>query len=198
MLQSSERETEILLGNKQLVAVFFVGVALLGIAFTGGYMVGRGSSVTKADTPAPAVSNAAPAGSPTDATAAPQVGETHSVSAEEGATVSPAEKSKSTSNLLGARKPKQTATIEKSVRSDEFAPQGGQQFLQVAAVPHDHAMAVAAVLRKKGFHAHAVAKPGDANLYRVIVGPIRDAGELSSTRDALRKTGFGQVVVQHY
>jgi cell division septation protein DedD len=59
-------------------------------------------------------------------------------------------------------------------------------------------MAVAAVLRRKGFHAHAVPKPGDGTLYRVIVGPIRDAGELSSTRDLLRKTGFGQVIVQHY
>ncbi len=198
MLQSSERETEILLGNKQLIAVFFVGVALLGIAFTGGYMVGRGSSGKKVNTAAAAIPDAAPVGANQDTNAAPQVGETHSVSAEEGATVSPAEKNKSTSNLLGARKSKQAATVEKSARSDEFAPQGGQEFLQVAAVPHDHAMAVATVLRKKGFHAHAVAKPGDSNLYRVIVGPIRDAGELSSTRDSLRKTGFSQVVVQHY
>ncbi len=198
MLQSSERETEILLGNKQLIAVFFVGVALLGIAFTGGYMVGRGSSGKKVNTVASATPDAAPAGAPADSnTATSQVGETHSVSAEEGATVSPAGKSTS-SNLLGARKPKQAATVEKSARNDEFAPQGGQEFLQVAAVLHDHAMAVAAVLRKKGFHAHAVAKPGDSNLYRVIVGPIRDAGELSSTRDSLRKTGFSQVVVQHY
>ena len=201
MLQSSERETEILLGNKQLLAVFFVGVALLGIAFTGGYMVGRGSTAKKvAVSPVSATSDSpAPA---TDATTNPQVGETHSVSAEDGAAVKTVEKRQPPpGNLLGARKlrPAASAAVEpKTVRSDEFAPQAGQEFLQVAAVPHDHAMAVAAVLRKKGFHAHAVAKPGETALYRVIVGPIRDAGELSSTRDSLRKTGFSQIVVQHY
>ena len=83
-------------------------------------------------------------------------------------------------------------------KGDGFAPQSGQEFLQVAAVPRDHALAVASVLRKKGFQAHAVPKPGDANLYRVIVGPIRSAGDLSSTRDSLRKTGFSQVIVQHF
>ncbi len=88
--------------------------------------------------------------------------------------------------------------LQAPTRSDAFAPQSGQEFLQVTAVPYDHALAVAAVLRKKGFHAHAVPKPGGANLYRVIVGPIHDAGELSSTRDSLRKTGFSQVIVQHY
>ncbi len=200
MLQSSEQETEILLGNKQLVAIFFVGVVLLGLAFTGGYMLGRGSASKKAV--APEVAASAPAA--TDATQ-PQVGETHSVpGADEGSTAPPpatipartAEPAAS-SNLLGARKSHEPVLAEeKSVKADNFTPQGGQEFLQVAAVPRDHAMAVAAVLRRKGFRAHAVPKPGDNALYRVIVGPIRDAGELSSTRDSLRKTGFSQVIVQ--
>ncbi len=205
MLQSSERETEILLGNKQLLAVFFVVAALLGIAFTGGYMVGRGANGKKA----PATATA-----PTDTTVsnpASQGGETHSVPADDGAlnvdAAAMAASRKGSEDLLGARKKKTTAKQEpvsteapvaKPAKSDGFVPEGGQEFLQVAAVPHDHALAVAAVLRKKGFHAHAVPKPGDANLYRVIVGPIRDAGELSSTRDSLRKTGFSQVIVQHY
>src|SRR4051794_20674856 len=46
MLRTGERETEILLGNKQLLGIFFVVAILLGMAFTGGYMVGR-SSVDK-------------------------------------------------------------------------------------------------------------------------------------------------------
>src|SRR5450432_3887284 len=41
MSSTSENETEILLGNKHLLAIFFVLAVLLGIAFTGGYMVGR-------------------------------------------------------------------------------------------------------------------------------------------------------------
>ncbi len=207
MLQSGERETEILLGNKQLLAVFFVGAALLGAAFTGGYMVGRGATAKKT------TANVTGAGvDSAGATATmPSGGETHSVPPDDAAPVavtSSAETSarKASGDLLGSRKKKgakaQIATEEPppqiAPKQDGFTPQGGQEFLQVAAVPHDHALAVAAVLRKKGFHAHAVSKPGDPNLYRVIVGPIRDAGELSSTRDSLRKTGFSQVIVQHY
>ncbi len=212
MLQSGDRETEILLGNKQLLAVFFVVAALLGIAFTGGYMVGRGASGKKASPTANTPADTTSPASQTASAAAPQGGETHSVPADDGnlnPDVPAASLSrKGSEELLGARKKKGSAKPEqvsaaetatpKPARSDGFVPQDGQEFLQVAAVPHDHALAVAAVLRKKGFHAHAVPKPGDANLYRVIVGPIRDAGELSSTRDSLRKTGFSQVIVQHY
>src|SRR5919199_4958587 len=43
MLRTNNSETEILLGNKQLLGIFLVVAVLLGIAFTGGYMAGRGS-----------------------------------------------------------------------------------------------------------------------------------------------------------
>jgi cell division septation protein DedD len=70
--------------------------------------------------------------------------------------------------------------------------------LQVAAVGRDEAEAIADVLQRKHFRAHAVPKPGSARLFRVLIGPVRDAADLSSTRDALRKTGFGEVIVQKY
>src|SRR5690348_730643 len=47
MLQTDDGETEILLGNKQLVGIFFLVAILLGVAFAGGYMVGRGSAEKK-------------------------------------------------------------------------------------------------------------------------------------------------------
>ena len=193
MLQTSERETEILLGNKQLLGIFFVVAALLGIAFTGGYMVGRGASSKK---PAAAVGPAEPANNQADTAqssgAATRGGETHSVPADDGSSSTANNPSQNSTEVLGARR------TPKQLKVDRFAPESGQEFLQVAAVPHDHAVAVAAVLRRKGFHAHTVSKPGDANTYRVIVGPIRDAGELASVRDSLRKTGFNQVIVQRY
>jgi cell division septation protein DedD len=207
MLQSSERETEILLGNKQLLGIFFVVAALLGIAFVGGYKLGQASNTKKAAVGTP--STASDTAAQSSGVAQPG-GETHSVSpGDSGAlntdSTSSAGKQKGTQELLGARRKKLAKTEISSdqptavpARADAFVPQNGEEFLQVTAVPHDHALAVAAVLRKKGFHAHAVPKPGAANLYRVIVGPIHDAGELSSTRDSLRKTGFSQVIVQHY
>ena len=204
MLQTSESETEILLGNKQLLGVFFLVAALLGVAFTGGYMLGRGSAAKKI----------AVADSTTSASTAPAssaVGETHSVTpAEEPSSESssprdlsiskpsapPRKHSRSDADApLGS--PSSAETVKPS-RADGFAPESGQEYLQVTAVARQHADAVAGVLRKKGFSAHAVPKPGDPKLYRVIVGPIHDAGELASTRDSLRKTGFSNVIVQHY
>jgi cell division septation protein DedD len=91
-----------------------------------------------------------------------------------------------------------TQTVAAAPISSNFAPESGQEFLQVAALPRNEALSVADVLRKKGFRAHAVPVPGNTKLYRVIVGPVRDVADLSSTREDLRKTGFGKVIVQKY
>jgi cell division septation protein DedD len=77
-------------------------------------------------------------------------------------------------------------------------PQSGQTFLQVMAVRRTEAEATAEVLSKKGFHAHAVPKPGSSEIYRVLIGPMHDASEISSTRDSLRNVGFTKIFVQRY
>src|SRR5947209_18287468 len=58
MLRTDENETEILLGNKQLLGIFLVVAVLLGISFTGGYMAGRGSSKKAALAVEPAATEA--------------------------------------------------------------------------------------------------------------------------------------------
>ena len=196
MLQAGENETEILLGNKQLLGIFLVVAVLLGVAFTGGFLVGRGS---------PGKKNAA-APSTVDAQASNSVvGQTHTIDGEATLPVAaPAASAPGASTpILGSRKrPVTSAPPETKVKAEAvengYEPRAGSQYLQVAAVGKDEAEAVADVLHKKGFHAHAVPKPGSNALYRVIIGPVKDAGDLSSTRDALRKTGFREVIVQHY
>jgi cell division septation protein DedD len=218
MLRTNERESEILLGNKQLLGIFFAVALLLGVAFYGGYMVGRNSSGKKSSVAAETAA-AAPVSSQ-NVTA----GETHTIpgestgSAEERKTPfgrEPVVKSNPGSHELaggatadaplGTRKTKGTheakapaTTAEADVSGGGYQPQAGSQYLQVVALGRSEAEGLADVLHKKGFRAHAVPKPGNASLYRVIVGPIRDAGDLSSTRDALRKTGFREVIVQRY
>ena len=217
MLRTNERESEILLGNKQLLGIFFAVALLLGVAFYGGYMVGRNSTGKKASAVAE-TAVAAPASSQ-NVTA----GETHTIpgessgSAEESKASSgrePVVKSNPGSHELagssgtdvplgshktkGARESKVPAPAEAEAAPGGYQPQPGSQYLQVVALGRSEAEGLADVLHKKGFRAHAVPKPGNASLYRVIVGPIRDAGDLSSTRDALRKTGFREVIVQHY
>jgi cell division septation protein DedD len=195
MLRTNESETEILLGNKQLLGIFFAVAILLGLAFYGGYVVGKGSRAHAPVTssPAPATETAATPTNP------PAGGETHSVPADSGAASEPpATDTASTSAEpppLGSRK----RTAPAATPAEEpFAPHSGQTFLQVTATGRDEAVAIADVLQKKGFRAHAVPKPGSSKLYRVLVGPIHDTADLSSTRDSLRRTGFREVIVQRY
>jgi len=205
MLRTNEAETEILLGNKQLLGIFFVVALLLGVAFYGGYVVGKGAA--RKTEPAPA----ATAPGTDQPTAVPNQaggGETHSVPADSGAvspsssdTTAAAETAPSTNEPpLGSPKRKNVDNppTAASSPSEPFTPRSGQTFLQVTATGRDEALAIADVLQKKGFRAHAVPKPGSTKLYRVLVGPIHDPADLSSTRDSLRRTGFREVIVQHY
>ncbi|HZQ52873.1 MAG TPA: SPOR domain-containing protein [Bryobacteraceae bacterium] len=204
MLRTDESETEILLGNKQLFGIFIVVALLLGIAFTGGYMVGRGSAPKKAtETPAGPSQPAA-----TNSAATPTGGETHSVPAAGSDTNSqtpvPEAAPQTQEPPLGSRKHKALTRTQPpedlhTAAAEEYTPQAGKTYLQVAAVSRDEAFGIADVLRHKGFRAHAVPSPHNAKLYRVIVGPMRDAGDLSNTRDSLRTTaGFRDVFVQRY
>ena len=47
MFEDQDGEREILLGNKQLLGIFFVLAVLFGVFFTAGYMVGRNGSAKK-------------------------------------------------------------------------------------------------------------------------------------------------------
>jgi cell division septation protein DedD len=201
MLRTNDSETEILLGNKQLLGIFFVVAILLGIAFTGGYMVGRGSLDKAADARTPAARSTSatethavtPDSSTEDSSAgSPTVRPSQNTETSEGKRVA------SNARPLGSPPAARSSTASASVAGDTFAPERGQTFLQVAAVGRDEAVGIADVLHKKGFRAHAVPKPGSPKFYRVLIGPVRDTADLSSTRDSLRKTGFREVIVQKY
>ena len=223
MLQTREDESEIVLGNKQLAGIFLVVAVLLGISFTAGYVV-RGNVNAKKALQADTEATSAPLGpAPEETNTALGVtrgGQTHTVGSDENplARTEPPRDAQASQAAdeppLGARRKKETADVKnkmssrssdtrkQQIISDEaagtYTPRRGSRYLQVAAVSRDEAETVADVLHKKGFKAHAVAKPGSTKIFRVIIGPVRDAGELSSTREALRKTGFREVIVQNY
>jgi cell division protein FtsN len=226
MSSTSETETEILLGNRHLLAIFFVLAILLGIAFTGGYMVGRNSFDKKiaplaASSADPAASTNGGATSPSPTTSMethslPPAGGEQADTSDQTHTLQPpppdAAKDAKDEPPLGAPKeepvaktppapqtaqPKPLASHPKPVNAFS-GPQSGQTFLQVAAVGHTEAEALAEVLSKKGFRAHAVPKPGSSEIYRVLIGPMHDTSDLSSTRDLLRNAGFTKIFVQRY
>jgi cell division protein FtsN len=216
MFQDRDGEKEILLGNKQLLGIFFVLVILFVVLFGAGYMVGHTSGEKK-------ITEAAvePKSQPTESAPA-NGGETHAVSPDPVSTAAndtaadqtAAARNKtsakpnpaiSNSQPLGARRSnKESAAISEMTRSeleqkaDPETPAPaltGHTYLQVAALQRAEAEKVAKILNKKGFRTHIAPKPG-TQYYRVLVGPMRDAGDLASTRDALRTKGFREVFVQ--
>lgn len=200
MSRKNEEEKEIVLGNGQLLGIFLAGAVLLGVAFAGGYMIGKG----KRDK-AP-VATAAIAQPTQTASANAPIGETHSIPAETGTSGVPSGSTGANSSdgqtgtaagLTRNLPPEVHAQVHAEESAGAFAPEHGERFLQVAAVTRDEAYAVSDVLRKKGFRAHAVQKPG-SEIYRVLIGPIRNKADFSATRDALRRTGFSEVITQRY
>jgi hypothetical protein len=205
MAASVDNESEILLGNKQLLAVFAVVAILLAVAFGGGYMLGKNSAEKKAAGGADAQSAAAagdgapalvphtvtpedqaPGQTPEKDTAAPSRPEPRPA----GKVVTPP----------GAGKQPVYSEAEPALgsRNPEAPPRAGQSFVQVAALTRPQAEATADVLRKQHFPARIAPKPGSATIFRVLVGPTKDAGDITAKRDALRKIGFRDVIVQHY
>ena len=73
MAKNEDGEFELVLGNRQLLSVFFIVVVLLGVFFTMGYIVGRNSAPAVSAEAAPprreakpmVVDTAAPAPAPT-------------------------------------------------------------------------------------------------------------------------------------
>src|SRR6185437_16869731 len=163
MLRSSESETEILLGNKQLLGIFFLVAVLIGVAFGGGYMLGRGAGDKKAAGPAAPVRDTAAA----PGTANPTAGETRTVSPSDTAVTDagPEASDQADQAPLGSPRHKSRPQPGQSTPGQSmevappeavpvnFTPQDGQEFLQVAAVPRGEASGIADVLRKKGFPA---------------------------------------------
>ncbi len=207
MSSTSDTEREILLGNKQLLTIFFVIAILLGIAFTGGYMVGHGPPEKKTALAATPDAGTASQAAPSPASSVPTLSVTPDSSNSDTAAREQTSTPPAVAHVpspeeapLNPRKSSKSAAVptETNVASAESSPKTGQTFLQVAAVRRTEADALAEVLRQKGFRAHSVQKPGTTDLFRVLVGPVRDTGDLSTTRDALRNTGFTKVIVQHY
>ena len=215
MLRTDENETEILLGNKQLLGIFLVVAVLLGIAFTGGYMAGRGSAkkTSLAELPVAGTAHSETGTGGQTRTISPDATSPEPLQTPDGGSPETAAgRNQHFEQPLGSprhnapkaqpvkeSKPETAGGETASASSIEgYTPHSGSQYLQVVAVGRDEAEAVADVLHKKGFRAHAVPKPGNNKLYRVIIGPIRDAGDLRSTRDALHNTGFREVIVQRY
>lgn len=225
MPRTDDGEFELILGNRQLLSVFFLVVILLAVFFTLGYVVGRGSGApgtpeiakdrrdTK-DLPvveAPTASAKAspverPAVEPQPQPAAPETAkpvtkETAKTTVPEP--VKPAAKPEViTAKTAEAPKPEPPKPAPSAVASAEpqlLDPQPGQVFIQVGATTRAEALLIAQSLTKKSFPA-VVAQTPDKSKYRILVGPLpaKDTGAISKAKSDMESLGFNKPFVQKY
>lgn len=208
MSKNETGEFELVLGNKQLLSVFFIVVILLGVFFTMGYIVGRNSSPPPLET-ASGRKGAAVApekGSPliVDSPTAPPPSQiptaTETKPAEETKPSTepppapvqeekpkPAEKEKPKEKEKEKAKAPEPAPA--SAPGAGAAPQKGQHYLQVQALPTEQASLVAEVMRKKGFAVLTEVVPNKPALTRILVGPVSPEAS-SDMKDKLESAGF--------
>lgn len=189
MPRNEDGEFELLLGNRQLMSVFFIVVILLGVFFAMGYIVGRNSSpVTASEVasrppetkPATAdVPSSTPgaAAAPGPAAAAPA--ETASQPTETASQQGPA--------TPPAAAPAPAKPPARAAASDQ--PESGKTYLQISAVDHDKAEIYVELLRKKNFPALAAEIPEKPGVFRVLVGPVPDAN-VDKMRADLQNASF--------
>lgn len=181
------------------MSVFLIVVVLLGVFFSMGYLVGRNTSPGTVDTAArpskPAlIENSTKAQSGEG----PAAGEP--ASSSKPAPSSPPEPR---NPIAEAAKPdrsrraeppttpskREGPPVEPAVKPAFEEPQSGQTFLQVVATTRPDAELVAETLAKKGFRTTVAAGP-NPTLFRVLVGPLKDAPDVAETRVRVEAAGF--------
>ena len=193
MPRNDEGEFELILGNRQLLSVFFIVVVLLGVFFTMGYIVGRNSGPaassmaqnTKQATPDTPVAAAASQSAPDAATPPPdpkQVDATKPSAIE----THPAAETPRVQEPPKRQRPPEPEPVPPT----RAMPLNGETYLQVAAIGKPEADLFVDVLSKKGFHALDAPVPGSAALFRVLVGPLKDASTIAKIRTELQNAGF--------
>jgi len=197
MPRNDDGEFELVLGNRQLLSVFFIVVILLGVFFTMGWIVGRNSMPSSTEvarhTDGPTSIVVDPRGSPdqpSTAAAPPRMEPAPQETAKPAPVV---ERPKPTAHVEPAKpeveKPERTAPAPPSPSTPSPSTPPSGQYLQVSAVGKPEAELMVDVLNKKGFHALAMQVPNSA-LYRVLVGPLADASTISKTRTELQNAGL--------
>jgi hypothetical protein len=200
-------EFEIVLGRRQIASVLFVATVILALFSAVSYLAGKSISPKKAvpemsTVPAatvPAVSSRAAEVStpvPTVPTvpAVPMIDASIALSAPLpavkpaiGVAKSPAQNAHTIS--VAPRSVAPAVLPEVSTDAPIFAePVVGAMYLQMGAVDKGAAAIFAEGLRKRGLPSFVASGP-NATLFRVLIGPLRDAAAYTRTKDALDRMG---------
>jgi outer membrane biosynthesis protein TonB len=206
MAKNEVGEFELVLGNRQLLSVFFIVVTLLGVFFFMGYILGRNSSPPSLDaslrkpdkttiidspnaTPPTKISPATSPATTTKAEPPPESTETKAAEPPERAS----EEKKKKPEPPKEDKKAETTKSKPEPKTGPAPAVGGSPasgtYLQLAAVPKAEAELLISVLRKKGFSAASGPGPAGSDLFRVLVGPLT-ADAIPETRVSLSDAGM--------
>jgi cell division septation protein DedD len=201
--KNEDGEFELILGNRQLLTVFFITVVLFGVFFAMGYILGRNSTpitsdvvtAKKADKPLVVDSpgrdaSSAPPVKTEPAPAPPPVETPKPVETAKAEPPPKPEPKKAEAPKPEPKKPEPAKSKPEPAKPAAHAsadPSG--VYLQLAATAQHEAAVYVEELKKKGFKSTAVQIPEKPALYRVIVGPLAD-GSLAKTKADLKAAGF--------
>ena len=192
-MAQTEGEKELVLGNKQLISLFFVVVALCGVFFAMGYMMGRPSGKQLAAIPetnsatqvasAPAQSQES---EPPRETAPPdaQVPAVAESQATPPQPAPPATQTQAARDLPGA-----------SVAPAPAVPETGATYMQVTALRRTDADNLVKTLKEQNFPA-ILADSSKPDLFRVLVGPYHQTADVADAKARLKALGFANAFVQ--
>jgi cell division septation protein DedD len=176
--KNEDGEFELILGNRQLLGVFFIGVVLLGLCFLMGYVVGRNSApVLNADSgvlPAASTPAATPAANPAPESLSPAA--------------QPVQTTAQQPSASGAAPKTEPPPAAPPPTAAGPQPPAGM-YLQLSATSRDEAEALADLLRSRRFAAVTAEVPGQPTRLRVLVGPLPE-NAIDRTRAELKAANF--------
>jgi len=204
-MAQTEGEKELVLGNKQLISLFFVVVALCGVFFAMGYMMGRPAAKT-----ALVNADAAPAAQPSDtpedtaqvdqqspAPAAAAAVDTDTTGVQPQA---PATETRPAHDTPAPDTPAKPTPVAEAppppIRAAKIAiPQAGATYLQVTALRRADADNLVKTLREQSLPA-LLADSSKPDLFRVLVGPYHQTADVAEAKSRLKALGFANAFVQ--
>ena len=215
MARNDDGEFELILGNRQLLSVFFLVVVLLTVFFTLGYVVGRSSGPVgqvevaksgknpESGSQSPLVVDPQAKPSPSSTTPVRSAGPPAEAPVAEPPKPAPAAKLEPEP----VREPEKHAKAERQperrpeppplvpapvgVSGDGVGDPAPGSYMQVVSVMKPQADSLVDMLRKqRGLPALIAPGPPGTQLLRVLVGPYKDQAALSKAKSDLETIGF--------
>jgi cell division septation protein DedD len=203
-MTQADGEKEMVLGNKQLISLFFVVVALCGVFFAMGYMIGRKTSTpvtANLDANAPAVvasqspvprsrESEPPRETAGEEPPAPSPAPAESQPSATAPTASTQTQAAHDTPVTSAASPGAPPAV--SAASPDTS---GASWLQVTALHRADADNLVKTLKEQNFPA-VLADSSKPDLFRVLVGPYHQTADVADAKARLKSLGFANAFVQ--